>query len=68
MNNRTPSPLAAKAIGVVAFYVVIKVLFGPPGSVLSPHMTGSLVMLLPFVGIAAVVFRLGRSRGRGGSW
>ena len=64
MNNR--SSLVTNALRLLALYVVLKVVSGSPGSIVPPAVSGSFVMLLPFIGIAAVLFGLGRSRRRGG--
>lgn len=51
---------------LVALYVLFKALFGAPGSVVPPLLSGALLMLLPFIGFAAVISSLGRSRRHGG--
>ena len=61
MTNR--SPLVSNVLGLVAVYIFLKVLFGPPGSIVPPWVSGSLAMLLPFIGIGAVLFGLSRRRG-----
>ena len=61
MNSR--SPLVSNVLGLVAVYIFVKVLFGPPSSIVPPWLAGSLAILLPFIGIGAVLFGLSRRRG-----